>query len=220
MYPSIRKRLEKSIFKKMNKSSVLSPGKQSASIESLYEDSPKLSISPTPKEPITRLDDKERERETEPESIKQVTMYDFDFDSESDNSNPEVPVKINKANRFSNDREFPEKIEAKKNEIEVIKIDNNIGKSSSKPVKETDFSIFQIGKSKESPKKIENVPKSTVLNTVDELQTDSDFDDEFLKEFEESSFKSINGILSSTMNDKKMDEHSNEKQENQSILKK
>lgn len=215
MYPSIRKRLEKTIFKKMNKSSALPQEKPA---ESMFEDSPKSlasSTSSTPKKQATNEIKPEREQETEPESIKNQSsnMYDFDFDSESDNSNAEGTVNIiKKSKTFSSDQNFPEKIE---NDIEEIKIENATSKP---PVKEMDFSIFQIRKQTETGA---TPSKSTFLNTVDELQTDSDFDDDFLKEFEETSFKSINGILNSTENDKKIkDDQTNEKTENQSILKK
>lgn len=240
-YPSIRKRLEKNLFKKFNKNSSISQEKRSISSDSLQKlDSPErvreadIANNKTPS-----FEEKENASEKKLSSQRNG-MYTLESESESDISDfDEAPVKTDRTNRFLSSQRFPERLEEN---VQIEPTDtHSLGKTektNEDAVRtETDFSIFQIGKSKTAPTstapasktELSSAPspkKPTFLNTVDELQTDSDFDDTFLKEFEETSLKSITGYLDKRKSpDEKAKETevrdgAGEKVENQSILKK
>ncbi|KAL0267777.1 UNVERIFIED_CONTAM: hypothetical protein PYX00_009948 [Menopon gallinae] len=224
LYPFIRRKLEKHVLKRLKTHSL----ECNDSIAANLQPAEHLEIPET-----GGSDDTKNVPSTE------ITIYDTDGESDLEDNDLKQNYTVN-ASRSSSPYVTVDKAPITGSDQTETERSNTAVNKDEKRAEEkslTDFSIFQVGRFKDSkPKLIElsDPEKPKMPNTADEVQTDSDFDDELFKEFDIYSSKTIakhmngspkRGIIAS-FPDKTEDDPpagpsgvSNEKGEGQSILK-
>lgn len=177
LYPFIRKKIEKHVLKRLKTHSLASNDIAKENLESVETmDSPKSkAVNPTKNVP------------------SEITIYDTDGDSNLEDFT--LRYSTNPTHASSPNGTIDKSANAGCNPSGTEKLSTILQKED-KHLDEktlTDFSIFQVGKSKDSKAKVIGLDseKPKLPIAVDELQTDSDFDDELFKEFEEHSSKMI-----------------------------